>query len=264
MSRLAAAMIATVLASGCTNLTTETAQAPPSSAAQLRVTELMVAAPAGVVAFCATGAVVCAGPEPLSTDLHATASAGAPRRSDANAVFRALLEVRARAHTDEGGALKLDRVRFDETLWRLIYAVNSDVNWRISPETDERQYGVAERWMMPLSGPDAHHRGDCEDYVLEKRSQLLAAGLPANALSIVIAISPAVGRHAVLVVRTTRGDYVLDNLHEAPLAIDQLPYAWLTLQSGEDLLSWRAIASELAAPPVMSSDALKGRLPARV
>lgn len=53
--------------------------------------------------------------------------------------------------------------------------------------------------------------GDCEDYALEKRRLLLAAGWPSSALILGIGTDRFGAGHAVLIVRLTSGDLVLDN-----------------------------------------------------
>ncbi len=55
-------------------------------------------------------------------------------------------------------------------------------------------------------------RLDCVGYVRAKREALTKAGLPAGALSPAVVRTPGGVIHAVLLVRTTDGDYVLDNL----------------------------------------------------
>jgi hypothetical protein len=55
-------------------------------------------------------------------------------------------------------------------------------------------------------------RLDCVGYVRAKREALTQAGLPAGALSPAVVRTQGGVIHAVLLVRTTDGDYVLDNL----------------------------------------------------
>ena len=56
------------------------------------------------------------------------------------------------------------------------------------------------------------HRLDCVGYVRAKREALAQTGLPAGALSPAVVRTRGGVIHAVLLVRTTDGDYVLDNL----------------------------------------------------
>jgi predicted transglutaminase-like cysteine proteinase len=60
---------------------------------------------------------------------------------------------------------------------KLLDKINRAVNWEIAYERDIDQYGVSERWAIP-----ENDKGDCEDYALEKRRRLLAAGWPESDL----------------------------------------------------------------------------------
>lgn len=84
----------------------------------------------------------------------------------------------------------------------LLKRVNLSVNNAIRPKNDNRGKDV---WTLNASS------GDCEDYVVTKRSRLIKMGLPAGALRIAYAKTRAGEGHAVLIVRTSTGDYVLDN-----------------------------------------------------
>lgn len=83
---------------------------------------------------------------------------------------------------------------------------------RIEPVTDEVQYGVVENWSFAETG-----KGDCEDYVLEKRRELIRRGWPMSSLLITVVIDKEGGGHAVLTVVTDRGEFILDNQTDAVL-----------------------------------------------
>ncbi len=106
-------------------------------------------------------------------------------------------------------------VRLTQQRWALVQHVNRDANTRIRPLSDELNYGVPERWVDPLAGhlQDSRYTaaGDCEDFALAKRDLLLAAGWPAGAMFVAVGYHMTLGPHAVLVVRTDRGDLVLDS-----------------------------------------------------
>ena len=224
---------------------------PRREAGRLDASGAAMTPPTGLLALCETGALACGRGQtanimaPTSQD-GATGAAEARRlenRASGSDLFRAILMAKANA----GGApepARLGRADFDQALWRMMTKVNLDVNWAIAPDTDYHVYGEEERWALPLSAPArGRPRGDCEDYVLEKRARLIAQGVRADSLSIVVALSPTVGRHAVLVVRTSRGDFALDNLSDTPMDVDRLPYVWVSLQSGDELLSWSGVRS---------------------
>ncbi|HEY5796117.1 MAG TPA: transglutaminase-like cysteine peptidase [Bosea sp. (in: a-proteobacteria)] len=107
-----------------------------------------------------------------------------------------------------------------------IRRINREVNQRIRPvkQTSEWQIDPAV--------------GNCNDYVVTKRHELLAAGLPASALLIAVVKTPAGEGHLVLIVRTDRGDLVLDNLTSEIRRRGDTAYAWLKRQSARDGALW--------------------------
>jgi predicted transglutaminase-like cysteine proteinase len=104
------------------------------------------------------------------------------------------------------------------SIWQRIVNVNAQVNRSIQPVTDILNYGVEERWVFPKT------RGDCEDFALEKRRRLIAAGIPHDALLMTVVAQGNGEGHAVLTVRTDRGDFFLDNLFANPTPIRQSGY----------------------------------------
>ena len=82
--------------------------------------------------------------------------------------------------------------------------VNRGVNKVMTPITDKEKYGVEEYWTFASDG-------DCEDYVVLKRNELIRRGWPASALLITVVIDENNDGHAVLLARTKQGDFVLDN-----------------------------------------------------
>ena len=126
-----------------------------------------------------------------------------------------------------------------------IERVNRMVNQRLIWRSDLEQYGVEEFWAFPIRAGLGY--GDCEDFALEKRRGLLERGFPPAALALATAYSEETGLHAVLIVRTEQGDYVLDNTTPWVLPWQETPYRWLTIQAGESLTDWRLV-DDPAAP----------------
>ncbi|MGO4836536.1 transglutaminase-like cysteine peptidase, partial [Rhizobiaceae sp. 2RAB30] len=104
-----------------------------------------------------------------------------------------------------------------------------------APRTDMEMWGREEFW----SYPDGV--GDCEDYVLEKRRELMKLGIPAGDLLITVVRQPNGDGHAVLTVRTGQGDYVLDNLESRVLAWSDTEYTYLKRQSERNSGTWITI-----------------------
>jgi predicted transglutaminase-like cysteine proteinase len=121
----------------------------------------------------------------------------------------------------------------------LIQNVNESVNRAIRPMDDYRHYGRGEYWTIPTDG-----LGDCEDYALTKRRDLVAAGLSPSALRVAIVLTWRKERHAVLTVTTDHGDYVLDNLTDQVTAWDRTDYSWVERQDSSDPWRWVALGQE--------------------
>jgi predicted transglutaminase-like cysteine proteinase len=94
----------------------------------------------------------------------------------------------------------------DDRRWKQLVRINREVNDEIEPVSDLEHWGTLEKWSFPTDG-----KGDCEDYVLEKRKRLIDAGWPRQALLVTVVRDRKGDGHAVLTVKTDRGDFVLDN-----------------------------------------------------
>ncbi len=100
--------------------------------------------------------------------------------------------------------------------------VNREVNAEIRFEPDEEWLGIEDLWCLPVAGV-----GDCEDFALEKRRRLVAAGLSSAALTLAIVHHTEQWfAHTVLLVETTAGTWVLDNLDDSPRCWDMVPYRY--------------------------------------
>jgi predicted transglutaminase-like cysteine proteinase len=128
---------------------------------------------------------------------------------------------------------QIRQITFDLHNQLLIESVNRSVN----------------RSIIPLSDPPNSRRswrddakfGDCNQFALKKRSQLLDLKLPPSALLLVVAIVPGGEGHLVLIVATDRGDFVLDNVREDVVRWDSLPYLWIKRSSPENPQFWQTI-----------------------
>ena len=120
-------------------------------------------------------------------------------------------------------------------LWRHIVSVNAMVNADVKPMNDYDLYGKDEVWAYP------HGAGDCEDYVLEKRRDLMQQGLSLANLLITVVRKPDGEGHAVLTVRTSKGDFILDNLTDSIKQWDQTGYRFLKRQASDNTGHWVTI-----------------------
>jgi predicted transglutaminase-like cysteine proteinase len=145
-----------------------------------------------------------------------------------------------RAHVQDcdASSLRPTVADLDERRWRYLLDVNAKVNRDIEAVTDMDHWGVAERWSYPTDG-----KGDCEDYVLEKRKRLIEAGWPRQALLVTVVRDKKGDGHAVLTVKTDRGDFVLDN-QEAKVKIwTDTGYKFVKRQSEQNPNRWVSLGS---------------------
>jgi predicted transglutaminase-like cysteine proteinase len=117
--------------------------------------------------------------------------------------------------------------------WKDLVRVNRWVNEKIRPMTDIEHWGVVEKWSYPDDG-----YGDCEDYVLLKRRLLMQAGWPRSALLITVVRDKKGEGHAVLTVKTDKGEFVLDNQNEDILLWSDTGYRFVKRQSQSDQNVW--------------------------
>jgi predicted transglutaminase-like cysteine proteinase len=129
-------------------------------------------------------------------------------------------------------------VELTRKLWGAMVDINNAVNVMVAPRTDLELWGREEFW----SYPDGV--GDCEDYVLEKRRDLIKAGVPSGNLLITVVRQRNGLGHAVLTVRTSHGDFVLDNLEPRILSWDETDYTFLKQQSSRNAGVWVAIEDD--------------------
>lgn len=117
----------------------------------------------------------------------------------------------------------------------VLAAVNDRVNRSVIGITDWDHHGVEERWSYP------GNYGDCEDYVLAKRRMLMEYGFKAGDLLITVAIQPDGSGHAVLAVRTDRGELILDNVERRVLHWTQTRLRFVKRQSETHAGTWMEI-----------------------
>lgn len=143
----------------------------------------------------------------------------------------------------DGPALSPATISPSSANLREIEQVNRTINASVQSVTDMEHWGVVDRWDYPLDG-----KGDCEDYVLMKRKVLMGHGMPRQALLVTV-VKDRVGEgHAVLTVRTGKGDLILDNMTDAVLRWDETGYRFVKQQSPEDQNRWLSIGTPEPGP----------------
>lgn len=101
----------------------------------------------------------------------------------------------------------------------LAESINTKINESTCYMSDLERVGNVEFWDVALG------EGDCEDYALAKRAALIEAGHNVTDLHMAVCTVETGGRHAVLIVVTNQGDYVLDNRYPDPMMKQYLPYS---------------------------------------
>ena len=117
--------------------------------------------------------------------------------------------------------------------WADLTRINRWVNENVTPMTDLEHWGAVEKWSYPDDG-----YGDCEDYVLLKRRMLMESGWPRAALLITVVREKNGNGHAVLTVKTDKGEFILDNQEERILLWSETSYRYVKRQSQADPNRW--------------------------
>jgi predicted transglutaminase-like cysteine proteinase len=131
-------------------------------------------------------------------------------------------------------------------IWQLIVSVNRRVNATITAITDQEHWRIPDRWDFPTDG-----YGDCEDFQLLKRKLLAEGGLPRRAMRMTVVIDEKGEGHAVLMVRTDRGDFVLDNKTSAVLPWHQTGYVYIK-REGQSGPTWVSLGG--ASSPTVTAN----------
>lgn len=192
----------------------------------------VTAPPRGAFEFCVREPAICGleAPTLLKADLSEQATAGGAKSTPSTDAIVIDPPAPAAAPSWDDDALLL----------ALAAAVNDQVNDALVYAADLDVWGREEAWAMPLSR-DGVSEGDCEDYALEKRALLLEAGVSPGRLLLATAWSRETGHHAVLILRAAGGDYVLDNAEPRLRRVNDTPYRWTAIQTGEHFLSWAQV-----------------------
>ncbi len=127
---------------------------------------------------------------------------------------------------------------------REVTRINRWVNAHIEAVSDMDHWGIVDRWDYPTDG-----KGDCEDYALLKRKMLIELGFPRQALLMTVVKDASQEGHAILTLKTSKGEFVLDNLND-----DMKPwtaavgYRFVKRQSQENPNVWVMLGAPIEAP----------------
>jgi len=147
------------------------------------------------------------------------------------------------APQDCGGTMgEAVRVVMNADRWNDLKVINDNANDAVEPVSDMDLYKVVEYWTYPQA------QGDCEDYVLLKRKQLMMMGWPAEALLITVLRDENNDGHAVLTVATDQGDFILDNRIYDILPWQETNYTYYKRQSQTDPWRWVSLRPGKSTP----------------
>ena len=127
-----------------------------------------------------------------------------------------------------------DVVSLTKDRWEQLAKVNRDVNRAIKPQANDRGV-MAEEWLV------SPRHGDCNDYAVTKRHELLALGWPSRSLLLAEVVVDSGEHHLILVVRTREDDVVLDNLSGVVRPVSEINYRWVRSQQENNPQFWSAI-----------------------
>jgi predicted transglutaminase-like cysteine proteinase len=131
-------------------------------------------------------------------------------------------------------AFRSGRVRLTPERLRDLAIVNAQVNAAIRPERNTA--GIAgEKWII------APPVGDCNDYAVTKRHELIARGWPAQSLLLAEVVTSWGEHHLVVVVRTRTVDLVIDSLNANIKPWTRTNYNWVRIQTPNNPMFWAKV-----------------------
>lgn len=143
-------------------------------------------------------------------------------------------------------------IALTEERWNELNTINREVNRDIIP--DPSIGPATDEWKIsPLTG-------NCHDYAVSKRHELLAQGWPSRALLLSEVVVPSGEHHLVLVVRMKNVDLVLDNLNAniRPIAQTRYQYQWIRIESPYNPKFWMTVNVPGSMRTAMVSDGYDG------
>ncbi len=119
--------------------------------------------------------------------------------------------------------------------WNELTTINREVNRDIKPQRNEGGL-MTEHWLI---SPKV---GECHDYAVTKRHELLARGWPSRSLLLSEVIASSGEHHLVLVVRMKDVDLVLDNLTANVRPVAMTHYQWVRVESPSNPKYWSTVS----------------------
>ena len=132
------------------------------------------------------------------------------------------------------GQLRAVDVKLTKKTWAMLNHANTLANQAIEPVTNLEHWGtMVDHWDYPIDG-----KGDCKVFALYKRKLLIEQGFPRQALLMTVVRDLDGEGHAILTVKTDRGEFVLDNLTDEIRPWDATGYSFVKRQAQNDPNVW--------------------------
>lgn len=106
---------------------------------------------------------------------------------------------------------------------------NAEIRYR--PENDRAGF---DKWTL------SPEEGDCDDYTVTKRQKLIELGVSRGAMRMALVLRIDGISHIFLVVSTTSGDFVLDNMSPDIYSLEQAKVLKISMQDHADPKVWKA------------------------
>ncbi len=119
---------------------------------------------------------------------------------------------------------------------KTVRTINKKINKQVRSISDQAQYKKPEVWALPTN-----RGGDCEDFALLKKRELVARGINPSRLLLATVHDRRQGSHAVLILRSDQGDLVLDNLTDRIRTWQETRYTFLRMQNPTTPRKWVAV-----------------------
>ena len=143
------------------------------------------------------------------------------------------------------------RIDLNAETAELLKRVNDSVNRSIIPTPKSHGPNLGDGWTI------APEMGNCNDYAVTKRHELIENGVPSGALRLsVVKTASGIG-HLVLVVVTTKGEIVMDDLTEVIRPWQSTDYRWLKIQSATDPKFWYEIKPPVVRPSMSQAERVR-------
>jgi predicted transglutaminase-like cysteine proteinase len=142
----------------------------------------------------------------------------------------------------------IPRIVLDRNVWAALNRVNRQVNEAMRSPVDPESFRQAAHWVLAVSETN-DHVGNCKDAAVEKRHQLIAAGIPSAALAIAVVRTLNDQAHAVLVFHAQTGDYVLDSAGPWISSWRDLDYRWISMETPDSPTRWSAVQTSIILQP---------------